>query len=95
MARSVVKFVCSNCGAQYSSWQGRCVQCGEWNTIAEEVQLVAASGTGLSKKAGVGTALKPQAVSASASRDEKRMQTGIADVDLVASARLPIVRPYW
>jgi DNA repair protein RadA/Sms len=83
MARSVVKFVCSNCGAQYSSWQGRCVQCGEWNTIAEEVQLVAASGTGLSKKAGVGTALKPQAVSASASRDEKRMQTGIADVDMV------------
>lgn len=83
MAKAITKFVCNNCGAQYSSWQGRCMQCGEWNTIAEEVQITAVSGTGLGKKAGTGTALKAQAVAASASKDEKRMQTGIADVDLV------------
>jgi DNA repair protein RadA/Sms len=83
MAKQVARFVCNNCGAQYSSWQGRCVQCGEWNTIAEEVMLTATQGTGLNKKAGTGTALKPQAVSASASKDEKRMRTGIADVDTV------------
>ena len=70
MARPTVKFVCANCGAQYSSWQGRCVQCGEWNTIAEEVQLVTGqtAGTGLNKKAGMGRALKVQAVSAAAGR---------------------------
>lgn len=82
MAKPVTKYVCNNCGAQYSSWQGRCAQCGEWNTIAEEVQITA-TGTGLGKKAGAGTALKPRAVSASASKDEKRMRTGIADVDMV------------
>lgn len=83
MAKHAAKFVCNNCGAQYSSWQGRCAQCGEWNTIAEEVQITAVTGTGLSKKAGAGTALKPQAVSASASKDDKRMRTGIIDVDMV------------
>jgi DNA repair protein RadA/Sms len=84
MARQTTRFVCNNCGAQYSSWAGRCVQCGEWNTIAEEVQITAvASGTGLNKKAGTGTALKPQAVSKSARSDEKRMRTGMTDVDTV------------
>ena len=83
MAKAITKFVCNNCGAQYSSWAGRCSQCGEWNTIAEEVQITAVTGTGLGKKAGTGTALKAQAVAASASKDEKRMQTGIADVDMV------------
>ncbi|HSX31123.1 MAG TPA: DNA repair protein RadA [Candidatus Saccharimonadales bacterium] len=83
MARQTTKFVCNNCGAQYSSWQGRCAQCGEWNTITEEVQIAAVAGTGLNKKAGAGMVLKPQAVAKSATQDDKRMQTGIADVDMV------------
>lgn len=83
MAKQSVRYVCNNCGAQYSSWQGRCAQCGEWNTIAEEVQITAVSGTGLNKKAGVGAALSPQAVSTSAKKSEKRMATGIKDVDMV------------
>ncbi|MFD2236085.1 DNA repair protein RadA [Aureimonas populi] len=29
-------FVCQNCGAVTSRWQGRCDACGEWNTIVEE-----------------------------------------------------------
>lgn len=28
-------YVCSNCGAEYSKWQGRCRECGEWNCISE------------------------------------------------------------
>jgi DNA repair protein RadA/Sms len=83
MARATTKFVCSNCGAQYSSWQGRCVQCGEWNTIAEEVQITAVTGTGLGKKAGAGTRLKPQDVSVSAGKADERMCTGLAEVDAV------------
>lgn len=83
MARRTTRFVCNNCGAQYSSWAGRCAQCGEWNTITEEVQLAAVAGTGLSKKAGTGRQLSPQPIASSAARDEKRMRTGIADVDTV------------
>src|SRR5260370_5415377 len=36
MARRETSFVCQNCGAAYSRWQGKCDACGEWNTIAEE-----------------------------------------------------------
>ena len=46
MAKNSAKFVCSSCGAQSSAWAGRCSQCGEWNTLQEEVQLVAAGGNG-------------------------------------------------
>jgi DNA repair protein RadA/Sms len=38
---------------------------------------------GLNKKAGTGTALKPQAVGQSATAQEARMRTGIKDVDMV------------
>src|SRR5258706_494588 len=36
MARRETSFVCQNCGAAYSRWQGKCDACGEGNTIAEE-----------------------------------------------------------
>jgi DNA repair protein RadA/Sms len=83
MAKSVTRFVCNNCGAQYSSWAGRCSQCGEWNTITEEVQITAVTGTGLGKKAGAGAKLKPQAVSVSAEQKDVRMATGLKEVDAV------------
>ncbi|MEO6761013.1 MAG: DNA repair protein RadA [Candidatus Saccharimonadales bacterium] len=83
MRKPVKRFVCSNCGAVYSSWAGKCAQCGEWNTITEEVQLVAVSGTGLNKKAGVGAVLDSQTLSRATSRPENRMASGIKDVDLV------------
>ena len=28
-------YVCSNCGEEYLQWQGRCANCGEWNTLKE------------------------------------------------------------
>ncbi len=30
-------YVCTNCGATSSRWFGRCNECGEWNTIVEDV----------------------------------------------------------
>ncbi len=38
MARARSVFVCSNCGARYPRWQGQCRECGEWNTINEEIE---------------------------------------------------------
>lgn len=37
MAKSKSIFYCQNCGMQHAQWMGRCSQCGEWNTITEEV----------------------------------------------------------
>jgi DNA repair protein RadA/Sms len=37
MAKIQVKYICTECGAQYPRWTGRCDACGNWNTISEEV----------------------------------------------------------
>lgn len=82
MARKqATRFVCSNCGATTSAWTGRCPQCGEWNTLQEEVQLVTTA-TGAVKHSH-GHALEPQAVSELVKSDQKRLSTGISDVDLI------------
>ena len=36
MARSKLLYVCSNCGFESSKWNGRCTNCGEWNTFEEK-----------------------------------------------------------
>jgi DNA repair protein RadA/Sms len=38
MAKSKSKsvYICQSCGAQRSRWEGRCTDCGEWNTFVEE-----------------------------------------------------------
>lgn len=78
MKKPAVRYVCRNCGAQSSTWAGKCHNCGEWNTLEEEVLVVA----GDIKKSG--RVLKAAAVSSVAKRDvNSRMPTGMADVDTV------------
>lgn len=36
MARKRNVHVCVECGAQFPRWSGRCSECGQWGTIAEE-----------------------------------------------------------
>lgn len=31
-------FICQNCGFHSPKWLGRCLNCGEWNTLIEEVE---------------------------------------------------------
>ncbi len=35
MAKSKVAYVCNECGAEFSRWQGQCSECKAWNTITE------------------------------------------------------------
>jgi DNA repair protein RadA/Sms len=37
MAKVRTVYVCQNCGAEHSKWAGQCSQCGEWNTLVEEI----------------------------------------------------------
>jgi len=39
MLKTKMIFTCAHCDAQYNKWQGQCLECGKWNTIAEEVTL--------------------------------------------------------
>lgn len=36
MSKNKTQFICTNCGANYPKWQGKCDDCGEWNTLEEQ-----------------------------------------------------------
>ena len=38
MAKSKTVYVCSECGYETGRWLGRCPECGNWNTLQEEVR---------------------------------------------------------
>jgi DNA repair protein RadA/Sms len=35
MAKRKTAFVCSECGAEFTKWQGQCTECGAWNAVTE------------------------------------------------------------
>jgi len=70
-----VKYVCSNCGQGFSTWTGRCSNCGEWNTLQEQID-VSTSTAGAS-----GKSLHTESVDAAAKTKMDRLSTGIKDVD--------------
>ena len=41
MAKSKTKtiYTCQNCGAQRPRWEGKCSDCGAWNSFVEELQF--------------------------------------------------------
>lgn len=78
--RPSVQYVCSNCGASTSSWAGRCPQCGEWNTLDEQVVVATTSGAGA---AAHGTALRSQSVDKLVKHDQPRLPSGMPDVDAI------------
>lgn len=79
MARKpATRYVCSNCGAIAASWSGRCPQCGEWNTLQEEI-----TNEGLASSVASGRVLTAAAVDESAAKDHSRLVTGMLDVDNV------------
>ncbi|MCP4597225.1 DNA repair protein RadA [Neptuniibacter sp.] len=41
MARQKTAYVCNDCGADYTKWQGQCTSCQAWNTLTE-VRLASA-----------------------------------------------------
>jgi DNA repair protein RadA/Sms len=78
MARKLgVSFVCSNCGAEYSKWQGRCSTCGQWNTLTEQVEVTTAT-AGSS-----GSKLRVETISAARKTKTERLSSGIKEVDEV------------
>lgn len=81
MAKAKTQFVCQNCGASYPKWTGRCENCGEWNTLVE--QLPVATGKSAVARSS-GSVLQTQTMRSIRSDDKiSRLSTGINDLDEV------------
>ena len=43
MAKAKTKYICSNCGANFASWSGKCSNCNEWNTLEQVIDVSSGS----------------------------------------------------
>jgi DNA repair protein RadA/Sms len=84
MAKPSVRYICAECGAISVSWAGKCQQCGNWNTLSEEV--VSSS----SSAANIGSVLKPSSVETFAKHDQRRLVSSISDFDAVLGGGIVI-----
>ena len=83
MAKARSNFVCQNCGASYPKWTGKCENCGEWNTLVEQI-IESKGASAVARSHSRGKILKPQSMRSIAAEDSvKRLPTGIVDLDAV------------
>lgn len=68
-------FVCSQCGYESRKWLGRCPDCGQWDSLSEQQQVVS-----ISSRRKISP---PQPLSAPMGSDQDRLITGIGELDRV------------
>ncbi|NLC79048.1 MAG: DNA repair protein RadA [Ruminococcaceae bacterium] len=76
-------YVCTNCGASFPRWFGRCSECGEWNTVVEDVVEKKSAGASRSSLSVKKKASELVSLSDVAYDSEIRYTTGIAELDRV------------
>ena len=82
MVKAKSQYVCQQCGAVYGKWSGKCENCGEWNTLVEQMGQVSSGKSAVAKSSSTGTVLTTQSIgSIESDGDGKRYTTGITDLD--------------
>lgn len=90
MAKDKSLYVCTQCGFESSKWNGRCPECGEWNTLEETVRTAARASAGKSSSRS-NRDLSAAIVDISgidASYEEVRYPTGLSELDRVLGGGL-------
>ncbi|MBB1472389.1 DNA repair protein RadA [Luteimonas sp. MC1782] len=93
MAKARTAYVCTECGADSSKWQGQCGACGAWDTVSEIVLEPASAAKASSPARRGGWAGKVEAPQVTALKDvrhheDERVSTGIGEFDRVLGGGL-------
>src|SRR5438876_227861 len=81
MPKPKTAYRCTECGAEFPKWAGRCETCGEWNTLVEEMAARRAGGT---KSLAHGGTIAPTPVLRDVKGSETaRWRTGLDELDFV------------
>ncbi|HIC33376.1 MAG TPA: DNA repair protein RadA, partial [Gammaproteobacteria bacterium] len=88
MAKAKIAYVCEDCGADHSKWQGQCSACASWNTlkqitVSKHAPVVEGVVTGFS-----GAATTVQKLADIRLEDSTRVQTGLSELDRVLGGGL-------
>jgi len=78
-------FICSNCDAQFPKWSGRCLECGSWGTLSEEILSGKEEKNATIKKMGGATVIDLQQIK---SVSLARLKTNIGEIDRVLGGGL-------
>ena len=88
MAKNKTTFVCQQCGTSYQKWSGRCDNCGEWNSLVEQMSADLGTKT-LTRSMDKGRGLTTFGLSESKIQNEAdRISSGISDLDAVLGGGL-------
>lgn len=88
MAKLKTAFVCTECGADFSKWQGQCPECGQWNTV-QEIKLAKATNSRSSSSVGyAGTSSEIQSLSSINLEEQPRFSSGIEEFNRVLGGGL-------
>ena len=88
MARAKSVYVCSQCGFETSKWNGKCPNCGEWNTLEEcEVSVHKSAGNKAVSVRDISDKIV-KIGSVDASYEEVRYSTGLNELDRVLGGGL-------
>jgi DNA repair protein RadA/Sms len=81
MAKVVVQFTCSECGATSGRWLGRCPGCGAFGTLVEELH-------GRDVRSAAGSGRRPERLGDVRVEDAARFSTGVPELDRVLGGGL-------
>lgn len=91
-AKARTAYVCTECGADHSKWQGQCAECGAWNSLSEfVVEPAAAAKAAPARRAGWAGKVDPPKVTALKDvthTEAERVSTGIGELDRVLGGGL-------
>lgn len=91
MAKVKSVYVCSSCGYESAKWNGRCPDCGEWNTFEEREATVRKTSSGKAAQSTVSSYSLETIKTLSdinSDADEVRYNTGLAELDRVLGGGL-------
>jgi len=87
MAKTKHEYICGSCGAVHNKWAGQCGDCGEWNTLSENIveSKTASKSPRFSGYAGQSAVQDMHDIQLD---EEPRCRTGIAELDRVLGGGL-------
>jgi DNA repair protein RadA/Sms len=79
MAKSDKSFYCNECGAKYPKWLGRCEDCGQWNSVVEDLRT---SGTTSSRMSSLASGMEFKSLLSSSDKLDRKL-SDIGEFDRV------------
>lgn len=81
MAKIKTRYICNDCGAESPKWMGKCLECGAWNSLEEQLVQEKKNRLDLSQKYSHGDVVELLRLQEIAYTEMDRLKTGLGELD--------------